>query len=95
MATFFRTTPGTQTAQSAVSVSDTANLDYVGRAVFDLSETNLGTARSANAQRADLPVPFACDASADDLYVLLQLWSDDTPTFAASDLTLRVTILPD
>ena len=95
LATFYRVTPGSQTAQSAVSVADAANADYVGRMVFDFSETNNGTARAANGQRADLPIPFKAAAAADDLYVLLQLWSNDTPTFAADDLKLRVLIQAD
>ena len=94
-AVFFRTTPGAQTAQDAVSVADGDVIDYIGRMVFDFSETALGVTGAANAQRADLPIPFKCDASADDLFVLLQLWSSDTPTFAASDLTLRVQVQAD
>lgn len=83
------------TGGSALSVSDTDVLTSLGSLLFDFSESNMGTARSALATGPKLPLVYKCTGTQSSLWGFLQLWSNDTPTFAASDLVPYLFVLPD
>lgn len=83
------------TALSALSVSDTDAADWLGTLLFDFSRSNGSVSRVATASRIDLPFPYKCSDNQSSLFIILQLWSDDTPTFGASDLSLTLMVQPD
>lgn len=91
----FDTSVTVTAAQDQLSVSDSDMETGLGTLEFDFSASNASASRVANASRTDLPIPFKCAAGVDDIFVILQLWSNLTPTFAASDLKLRVMVQPD
>jgi hypothetical protein len=84
------------TANATLAVSDTDKLEMVGSLVFDFSAVPpLGGGRVATATKSYLPLDYKCDAGTSGLFMVLQLTSADTPTFAAADLVPYVTAMLD
>jgi hypothetical protein len=84
------------TANAILAVSDTDKLEMVGSLVFDFSAVPpLGGGRVATADKSYLPLDYKCDAGTSSLFMVLQLTSADTPTFAAADLVPFLTVMLD
>jgi hypothetical protein len=92
---FRKSVTGT-TGGDTLAVSDTDKLEQVGTLTFDFSLfPPLGGGRVATASRTVLPMDYKCDAGTDDLFMILQHVTSDTPTFAASDLVPFVSFIAD
>lgn len=90
---FFDTSFTGTTAQDPLSISDTDVRNCFGSLLFDLGNSYGTASQVVHANRADLPLLFKCDNAVNDIFCVLQLWSDDTPTFSSASFALRIYVL--